>query len=56
MGSYTTQLSFGALQFERIQKWMSREKYPGKLDSFIREKFLELLDKEQPSNTQENQS
>lgn len=54
MGSYTTPLSFGALQFERINKWKSRENYQGKIDSFIREKFLELLDKEQPPNTQEN--
>jgi len=49
MGTYTTQLSLGSLQYERLMQWMFREKYPGKIDSFIREKFMELLDKEQPS-------
>lgn len=49
MGTYNTQMSFGALQYERLQKWMSREKYAGKVDSFIRDKFMELLEKEQPS-------
>ena len=44
MGTYTAQLSLGALQYERLQEWMASEKYIGKTDVFIRDKFLELLE------------
>jgi len=48
MGTYTTQISFGALQYERLQKWIAREKYSGKTDIFVRDKFMALLDQEVP--------
>ena len=50
----TTQISFGALQYERLQKWKVREKSVGSLDVFVRDKFMELLDKEQPIEHKEN--
>jgi hypothetical protein len=49
MGTYTTQMSFGALQYERLQKWMSKEGLPGEsADSFVKRKFKEFLDKAIP--------
>jgi len=49
MGTYTTQISFGALQYERLQKWMRLVKYEGKTDVFVRDRFMVLLDEQVPS-------
>jgi hypothetical protein len=53
MGTYTTQLSFGALQYERVQKWKlneekSRNTKWKKFDTFVRDMFMELLDEKIP--------
>jgi len=50
MGTTTLQISFGANQYERIQKWRSKVGYPRERsnDSFIKEKITELLNKEVP--------
>ena len=48
MGNYTTQLSFGGLQYERLMKWMHREKFEGKTDAFVRLKFMQMLDINEP--------
>jgi len=49
MGTFTTQISFGAFQYERLQKWMAKESHPAdKPDSFVKEKFMELLNKKVP--------
>jgi hypothetical protein len=48
MGNYTTQISFGGLQYERLMKWMHREKFEGKVDAFVRSKFKEMLDINEP--------
>jgi hypothetical protein len=50
MGTTTLQISFGANQYERIQKWRSKVGYPPERsnDSFIKEQITELLNKEVP--------
>ena len=44
MATYTAQMSFGGLQYERLMKWMAKEKYKGRPDVFVRDQFMKLLD------------
>ena len=49
MGSYTTQMTFGALQYERLQKWRTTDGLPDEsTDSFVKRKFMEQLNKKIP--------